>query len=136
MYIFVYGRAYITNIENYSIESSNINYSIKGTLFGVLDIDIEKSNDSLSKSGTIELITDTDYFIKNNKVKMTGINYSFSASASVEKKIMWGVTKDYFVSCSNEQTAYGLSGYLACSSGDKPQIRGHLEMVYTYDQYY
>ena len=136
LYIFVYARAYITNFENYSIESSNINYSITGTLFGLLDIDISKSKDSLSTSRTVELITDTDFFIKNNKFKMTEIKYSFSASAEVEKKIMWGVTKDYYVSCGDEHTAYGLSGYHPYSSGDKPQIRGHLEIVYTYDQSY
>ena len=137
VYLYVYAKATITNMDNFTIKSSSVGFTVEGKAFGIIDLNINRSDDEMSESFKTELIEDDDFFIKNHrKVKFTEIKYTLRASATIERKIMWQVYKDYSVGCSDSFETLGLTGMNACGSGDKPHISVSLDRMYSYNSNY
>lgn len=119
--------SYIAAAENnYFEEKKTISFSVKGKMFGIIDIDVSQSKslkDPWYCQKTIQVIDDVDFFIKNGKkIKEQSFEITTSTYILAVKNIIIGaVTKDYPVSYSKTNEYDRLTDF-TYYSGSKPNI--------------
>ena len=112
--------------NNYFEEKKTISFSVKGKMFGIIDIDVSQSKslkDPWYCQKTIQVIDDVDFFVKNGKkIKEQSFEITTSTYILAVKNIIIGaVTKDYPVSYSKTNEYDRLTNF-AYYSGTKPNI--------------
>ena len=131
-------HSYIKGSGDYDAKEKNLSFSIKGKLFGIIDVDASQSyslGDPWSCERTVKLIDDVDFFINNyKKIKNQEFEISINAYILAKKNIIQGiVSKDYPLSYSKkEKRDQLLYTFTSNSSNSNPGIGVSFTTTFSY----
>lgn len=129
--------SYISGSGDYDTKEKNLSFSIKGKLFGIIDIDASQSY-SLGNpwhcEKTVKLIDDVDFFINNyKKIKNQEFEVNINAYILAKKHIIHGiVTKDYPLSYNKKDKVDELYTFTNNSSNSNPGIGVSFTTTFSY----